>query len=201
MASFEEQQQQTDTLVDADDDDSNTLYLENFECVYVRESEKCEYFTCRTVGKGEVKLFKKPAQKLLAALNSARKIYKPLLKTEFKKDQIFFEEVVDESVGKKTQVTYQTRLTLSVFMGHLGLYLRTYYYVDDEGRFQPTTKAVQFALDDKELATFKTFILEKASPPKSLDTDGVEAIVSYKRPHLGGGSDNKKKVPASGYKK
>lgn len=168
----------SDELFSDSDDDiatqlekcDNTIYLTHFKCVYVDESEKNQYFVCSSVGSGEVRLYKKSAQTLLGLLHQAHPMGKKLLKLMRERklpDKVYFEKVVDDKTDKKTQTRYQLKLVLNVYMGMVCLYLRSYYYITEEERFQPTKRAVQFAIKDEDYHAFDKFIIEKAAPPSA----------------------------------
>ena len=163
-----------DQLYDSDDDiatllneSDNTIYLTHFQATFVTESDKNQYFTLSSVGNGELRLYKKSAQALLGHLHQAHAMGKKLEKLMGERklpDKTYFEKTVDERTDKKTGTNYRLNLTLSIYMGKVCLYLRSFYYIEEEQRYQPTKRAVQFAINDDDYTTFRKFIFEVASP-------------------------------------
>lgn len=166
---FESDDEDIESLLEQSE---NILFLSHFQCELVQEAKNNTYFVCSSVGKGEVRLYMKTAQTLLRHLHRAYPIAKKLLKLQKKRklpDKDYFQEVVDKNTDKKTQVDYELRLIVSIYMGKVCLFLRSFYYIKEEERFQATKKAVEFAIIDKEFENFKNFIMTKASPTSTHD--------------------------------
>lgn len=123
------------------------------------------YFNIKTLGiSSPFRIYKNKAQELCNALSEALDVGKDLIAradTETLQDRDYYNHTLSESSDSLSDARFRLNLVVSSYGNTPYMHLRTYIYLHDEQTWQPTKRAVRFAINDREVHSIKNFIDEK----------------------------------------
>ena len=142
--------------------DDNRLYLRHCEMNYVKQNDRNQYFTLKSLGVEPFHLYRNSAQDFLGKLHCSiaegKTLAQKLETGEKIPDGSWHEMQISENEDPKSQLRFRLNLVVSVFNGKPYLHLRNYVFLKDKEMWQPTKRGIRLAIEESECERMKTFM-------------------------------------------